>query len=118
MDVRPNEGIDMQTPITGIFWGALSAGGAVTELLSAGIPETDIDAVGILTGSAPDLSDFLTNLGIPTPDAVYYNDCFQDGAVLVIVHTHMPSNRRRALKVISRHGGIFPQRDEVLSTAV
>ncbi len=69
----------MHTPITGLFWEALSAGGAMTELLRVGFPDTDVYAVGVLTGSAPELSDFLANLGIPTADAVYYNDCFQDG---------------------------------------
>jgi hypothetical protein len=108
----------MQTPITGIFWEALSAGSAVTELLRVGFPDTDVYAVGVLTGSAPDLSDFLASLGIPAADALYYNDCFQDGAVLLIIRIHTPRDEHRALKVIVRHGGILPPSYEVLSTAV
>jgi len=40
----------MHTPITGIFWEALSAGAAVTELLREGFPDADVYVVGVLTG--------------------------------------------------------------------
>ena len=108
----------MQSPIVGMFWEALSAGGTVTELLRAGFRDADIDAIGVLTGSAPNLSDCLATLGISAIDAVYFNDCFQDGAVLLIIRVHTPRDERTALKVISRHGGILPPSHEVLRTAV
>ena len=108
----------MHTPITGIFWEALSAGAAVTELLREGFPDADVYVVGVLTGSAPDLRDFLANLGIPTADAVYFNNCFQDGAVLLIIRIQAPRDERKALKAILRHGGILPPSYEELSTAV
>ena len=108
----------MQRPITGIFWEALSASGAVTELLRVGFPDTDVYAVGVLIGSAPDLSDFLANLDIPATDAIYFNDCFQDGAVLLIIRIRTPRDKRRAVRAILRHGGILPPSYEVLSTAV
>lgn len=107
----------MQTPITGLFWDALSAGSAVTELSRVGFPDTDVYAIGVLTGSAPDLVDFLADLGIPAPDAIYYNDCFQDGAVLLIIRIHSSRDGRRAFKVILRHGGLLPPSYEALSTA-
>ena len=117
--MHKNEVIDMQTPmITGIFWEALSAGGAMTELLRAGFHDTDVYAVGVLTGSASGLSEFLANLGIPTSDAVYFDDCFRDGAVLLIIRIHTPRDERRALNAILRHGGVLPPSYEVLSTAV
>ena len=52
----------MQAPITGIFWEALSAGSAVTELLHKGFKDSDVYAVGVLTGWAPDLGDFLVEV--------------------------------------------------------
>jgi hypothetical protein len=116
--VHENQVIDMQTSITGIFWEVLSAGGALTELLRLGFPDTDVYAVGVLTGSAPDLSVFLANLEIPNADATYFNDCFQDGAVLLIIRIHTPRDQRRALTAILRHGGVLPPSYELLTTSV
>jgi hypothetical protein len=105
-------------PVTAIFWDALSAGSAVTALLRAGFPDTDVYAVGVLAGRAPDLRDFLSSLGIPGVDTVYYNNCFQDGAVLLIIRTETAGDERSALEVILRYGGILPPSCELRSNAV
>jgi hypothetical protein len=118
VDVRQNQGISAETPVTGIFWEAFSAGSAVTALLSIGFAESDIHAVGVLAGRAPDLSKFLVNIGIPFVDATYYNNCFQDGAVLLIIRPQLPYDKRVALEVIRRHGGIFPPSYELHTAAV
>jgi hypothetical protein len=118
VDVRKNHGISTPTPTTAIFGDALSAGSAVTALLRAGFPDTDVYAVGVLEGRAPDLRDFLDGLGIPGVDTVYYNNCFQDGAVLLIVCTQTACDERSALEVILRHGGILPPSCEFRSNAV
>jgi hypothetical protein len=116
--VRNNQGISTPRPITGIFWDALSAGSAMTALSRAGFPDTDVYAVGVLAGRAPDLSDFLDSLGIPAVDTVYYKDCFQDGAVLLIIGAQVPGDKRKARELILRHGGILPPSCELLRTAV
>ena len=116
--MRNNQGISTPGPIAAIFWDALSAGSAVTSLLRAGFSETDVYAVGVLAGNAPDLRDFLDSLGISSADTAYYNDCFQDGAVLLIVDAHVSDDQRRALDLIFRHGGILPPSCELLRTAV
>jgi hypothetical protein len=118
IDVRNNQGISTPRPITAIFWDALSAGSAMTALSRAGFSDTDVYAVGVLAGRAPDLKDFLDSLGIPAVDAVYYQDCFQDGAVLLIIAAQVSGVRRKALDVIVRHGGILPPSCELLRTAV
>ena len=116
--MRNNQGISTPMPMTAIFWDALSAGSAVTALLRAGFPDTNIYAVGVLAGRAPDLNTFLRSLGIPPADASYYNDCFQDGAVLLIIGAQVSADKRRATEVILRHGGIFPPTRELLRAAV
>jgi hypothetical protein len=116
--VRKNQGISTPMPITAIFGDAFSAGSTVTALLCAGFPDTDVYAVGVLEGRAPDLRDFLDGLGIPGVDTVYYNNCFQDGAVLLIVCTQTACDERSALEVILRHGGILPPSSELRSNAV
>jgi hypothetical protein len=116
--VRNNLGIHTPRPITAIFWDSWSAGNAVTALLHAGFSDSDVYAVGVLAGRAPDLRDFLDSIGMPALEAAYYNDCFQDGAVLLIVGARVSGDRHRALDVIMRHGGILPPSCPLLRTAV
>jgi hypothetical protein len=116
--VRNNQVISTPGPITAIFWDAWSVGSAMTALLRAGFSDTDIYAVGVLAGHAPDLQDFLDSLGISAADAAYCNDCFQDGAVLLIVGARVSGDQRRALDFILRHGGILPPSCELLRTAM
>jgi hypothetical protein len=116
--VRNKQGISTPGPLTAIFWDALSVGDAVTALLRAGFSDTDVYAAGVLAGHAPDLREFLDSLDIPASDAAYYNDCFQDGAVLLIVGARASGDKRRALDLIRQHGGILPPGCESLRTAV
>jgi hypothetical protein len=117
VDVFTDNSSGARTLISAIFWEGLSAGSAVTALLRAGFSDTDVYAVGVLAGMAPDLSDFLASLGIPASDTLYYNDCLQDGGVLLIIRAHTPGDERRAFEVILRHGGIFPPSCELLNAA-
>jgi hypothetical protein len=105
--VLKNQDGSPKTFVTGLFWDAFSAASAVTTLLHIGFADDEVDAVGVLGGRPPDLSEFLFGMGIPVVDAIYYNNCFQDGAVLLIVRTHPDHRRRIALEVIRGHGGIL-----------
>ena len=116
--MRQNQGISRPMPITAIFLDALNAGGAVTALLGAGFPDTDVDAIGVLEGRAPDLREFLESQGIPHVDAVYYNNCFQDGGILLIIRTPTACAERNVLEVVLRHGGILPPSCELRTAAV
>jgi hypothetical protein len=116
--VRNNLGSHTPRPITAIFWDCWSVSNAATALLGAGFSDSDLYAVGVLAGRAPDLRDFLDTIGMPEREAAYYNDCFQDGAVLLVVATHVSGDQRRALDVILRHGGTLPPSCELLRTAV
>lgn len=116
--MRNNPGIHTPRPITAIFWDFWSVSNAVTALLDAGFSDSDVYAVGVLAGRAPDLRDFLDTIGMPALEAAYYNDCFQDGAVLLVVGAHVSGDQRRALDVILRHGGTLPSSCELLRTTV
>jgi hypothetical protein len=91
--------------VTGIFWEAFNAVSAVTALLSIGFADTDVDAVGVLAGKPPDLRGFLASEGVPQADASRYNDCFQEGAFLLLVRAH-PGAQRAAINIIQTHGGV------------
>ena len=115
--MRQHECIDTQT-VAAVFWEGFAAGSAIGALLRVGFPEESVSAVGVLTGSPPDLSDFLSSLGIPSVDTVYYNECFKDGAFLIIVHTPTPYDRSMALEVIRHHYGTFPPGSELHNASV
>jgi hypothetical protein len=102
-----NENLSSQQLITAIFWEAFNAASAATALSLTGFADSDIDAVGVLAGAAPDLSGFFASVGIPELDAVYYNECFQDGAVLLLIRAR-PWEQPIAIDVIRRHGGLLP----------
>jgi hypothetical protein len=96
-----------QPLITALFWELSSVGNAIEALLHTGFTDDDIEAVGVLSGSAFDFTGFLDSVGLPRVDAVYYNDCLQDGAVLLIVRSHH-QKRHTAAELVWRHGGILP----------
>ena len=101
-----NPKISSHLLITAVFWEVFSAGSAVTALLRIGFADADIDAVGVLSGPTPDLSGFFASLGVPRVEAAYYNDCFQDGAVLVLIRA-LPREQQIATEVVRLHGGLL-----------
>lgn len=104
-------------PVTAIFWEGVSLGESVARLLRAGFSDSDIYAVGVLAGSAPDFTDFFASLGIPMMDLVYFNQCFEDGAIVLIVRSRTARDKRRAQDVIQRSGGHLPPSGGLFSSA-
>jgi hypothetical protein len=99
---------DFQTPITAIFWESLSIGDVVSRLMNLGFSDRDVCAIGVLTGRAPNLDDVFASYCIPAIDCCYFNECFKDGAIVLIIRAHTASDKRRALDVVRRSGGILP----------
>jgi hypothetical protein len=95
-------------PVTALFWEAFDATGAISALMRSGFAENDIYALGVLSGGAPNFGDMLLAMGIPLDDASVYSNCLGDGAMLLIVHTEPGHNKKAALEVLERHGGVFP----------
>lgn len=94
--------------VTSVFCELSSAAGAVRALNASGFEDDDIELIGVLSGTVPDLTVVLGGLGIPYSHAEYYNACFEHGAVLVIVKTLPLDRRKAALKLLRQHGGHFP----------
>jgi len=97
-----------KTAISAIFWEGLSAGSAVGALLKVGFSDSDVYAVGVLSGSAPNFGELLDSVGISPQEAEYYRECFQDGAILLVVHAHTMAQKRQALEILENHGGVRP----------
>jgi len=105
------DGIPSPPLITALFWELSSLGSAIEALLQTGFTDAEIEALGVLSGSAFDVSGFLENAGVSRANAIYYNDCLQDGAVLLIVRTHH-WKQHTAVEVLWRHGGMLPEREQ------
>ena len=45
--------------LTGVFWDPFDVAPAITDLVGGGFSEDEIDAIGVLCGRAPDLTDWL-----------------------------------------------------------
>jgi hypothetical protein len=79
--------------VTGIFWDAFSAGGIISELLRSGFADHDVNAIGVLEGHAPAVSEFLLAIGLRSDVAAFYSDCFDDGAVLLLIRVNPPRRK-------------------------
>jgi len=101
------DAITSQPLITAVFWELSSVGSAIEALLRTGFTDADIEAVGLLSGCAFDVTGFLDSVGLSRVDAIYYNDCLQDGAVLLMIRTHH-RKRNTAVEVVWRYGGMLP----------
>jgi hypothetical protein len=102
----------LRAVLTGIFWDPFDAADAITDLVGGGFSEDEIDAIGVLCGRAPDLTDWLFSMGLERQEAIFYNDCFADGATLLIVCTERGHKARIALETLRRHRHIVRLRQE------
>lgn len=93
--------------IAGLFWEPFDAAKAETALFRCGFTDHDIDVIGVLSGHEPDISSVLFAMGITREDAIFYNDCFADGAVLVMVRTESARRVNIARRALKQHGGVF-----------
>jgi hypothetical protein len=99
--------------LTGLFWNPFDVAHAITDLVGGGLSEDEIDAIGVLCGRAPDLTDWLFSMRLKRQEAIFCNDCFADGATLLIVRTEPGYRARIALNTLRRHGRIFRLREEL-----
>ena len=91
--------------VTGILWDAFSAGGIISELLRSGFADHDVNAIGVLEGHAPAVSEFLLAIGLPSDVAAFYGDFFDDGAVLLLIRVNPPRRKKTALELLKHYGG-------------
>jgi hypothetical protein len=100
-------GSNSSTLVTGMFCEPFSAGSAIAGLLRSGFADHDIHAVGVLEGHAAAVSEFLFGIGLPSEVAAFYSDCFDDGAVLLMVRVGPARrNRKIAIQLLKHYGGV------------
>jgi hypothetical protein len=95
------------TLVTGVFCELFSAANAIAGLLRSGFADCDIHAVGVLEGHTPAVSEFLIAIGLPSDVAAFYSECFDDGAVLLMVRVD-PGHRKKkiAIELLKHYGGV------------
>src|ERR1700758_4618439 len=99
--------------LTGLLWHTPGVADAIAALMRDGFSEYEIDALGVLCGRAPDLTDLLFSMGVERERAIFYNDCFADGAMLLIVRTEPGRRAQSALNIMRQHGCIVPAHSEL-----
>jgi hypothetical protein len=103
--IKSNAGLVV---LTALFCDPFDMAHAIAALIRDGFSEYEIDAIGVLCGRAPDLTDSLFSMGIERDKAIFYNDCFADGAMLLIVRAETGRRARFVLNMLRRHGGVVP----------
>lgn len=103
--------------LTGLLWETFGVADTIAALVRGGFSECEIHALGVLCGRAPDLTDWLFSMGVERERAIFYNDCFADGAMLLIVCTKPGRRARNALNIMRQHGCIVPAHSELYENA-
>jgi hypothetical protein len=105
------------TVLTRLPWDAFGVADAIAALMRGGFSEFEIDALGVLCGRAPDLTDLPFSMGVERERAIFYNDCFADEAMLLIVCTKPGRRAGNALNIMRQHGCIVPAHKELYEYA-
>ena len=100
-------GSNSATLVTAIFCEPFSVASAIAGLLRSGFADRDIHAVGVLEGHTPAVSEFLLAIGLPSDVAAFYSDCFDYGAVLLMVHVDRARRKKKiATELLKRYGAV------------
>ena len=94
--------------VTAGFYEPFTAANAIQALSRLGFEDGDIGVVGMLTGSVTNLIGFCQAIGVPLAHALYYENSFEDGGLLLIVRARESSMRKSALAVLNEQGGFLP----------
>jgi hypothetical protein len=95
--------------IVSLFCDPFAAVAAVRQLTAIGVSENEIDLVGFLGSHAQDWNPILIAVGLPTTQADYYREEFEDGAVMLVVRAADPGPKKSLVRVLQQHGGFIPE---------
>jgi len=94
--------------VSSLFWDGFEAAGAMAALAQSGFASQNVSALGAISGRIPDLDQYLLQLGLTPSESACFTECFDEGAVLLVVHTDKKEQREAAARLLRRHGGLFP----------
>ena len=100
--------------VSSLFWDGFEAAQAIADLAQSGFSSEDVSAFGTLTGRIPNLDRCLLAMGLTPSESAYFAECFDEGAVLLVVHAHKIEQRNAAARLLARRGGLFAAADPSL----
>ena len=93
--------------VSSLFWDGFEAAQAIADLAQFGFSSEDVCAFGTLTGRIPDLDRCLLAMGLTPSESAYFADCFDEGAVVLVVHAHEAEQRNVAARLLRLRGGLM-----------
>jgi hypothetical protein len=93
--------------VSSLFWDGFEAAQAIADLAQSGFATEDVSAFGTFTGRIPNLDRCLLAMGLTLSESAYFSECFDEGAVLLVVHTQRLEQRNAAARLLKRRGGLF-----------
>ena len=97
-----------ETVVTAWFCEPFAAASAIRALTQVGFNDAEIELVGVLAGSIPDFP-WLCSMGLPPEHALYYQSCFEEGGVLLLVLTALRMKRQIAVAILEQQGESYLQ---------
>jgi len=105
--------IGSESSIVGLFCDPFAAAAAVRRLSEIGVAENEIDLIGFLGSSVPDWDPFLSEIGLPSGQADFCREEFEDGAVMLVIRVSQPVPKKSAVKVLKQYGGVLPEENSL-----
>jgi hypothetical protein len=93
--------------VSSLFWDGFEAARAMADLAQSGFASEDVSAFGTFSGRIPNLVRCLLAMGLTPSESAYFAECFDEGAVVLVVHAHEAEQRNVATRLLRRHGGLF-----------
>jgi hypothetical protein len=93
--------------VSSLFWDGFEAAQAIADLAQSGFSSEDVSAFGTFTGRTPNLDRCLLAMDLTPSESAYFAECFDEGAVLLVVHAHNVEQRNAAARLLRRRGGLF-----------
>lgn len=94
------------THVTVVFWDGFDAMNAIGALARSGFSTQEICALGVLTGSVPDLDQGLLNLGVSESESALFRQLFDEGAIVLVVRAEHKRRRKIAARLLEQCGGL------------
>lgn len=89
-----------------VFWDGFDAMNAIAALARSGFSAQEVSALGVLTGSAPELEPELLQLGLSKSESAGLKQLFDEGAVVLVVWAQQSDRRKIAARLMEKCGGI------------
>jgi hypothetical protein len=100
--------------VSSLFWDGFEAARAIADLAQCGIAAEDVSAFGTFIGRIPNLDNCLLAMGLTPSESAYFAECFDEGAILLVVHVHQVEQRNDAARLLRRRGGLLAAADSSL----